>query len=316
MSAASLKSFLQRFKHVRIVMTVLMVAALMAFGTILLAEDDNPDASAPTVAAVPTGMRAGLRASDYGISPFPAPTWWVNSINSMAARFPGSTGSSILVVVEIDGMSGPGCWAHFPNPDGGTYPGVRFADQDEFEPMLAAFDQAGIQAWLQVEPSGCSMPMLIDLVFRNYGQHPSVIGFGVDDEWYLNKSYRVGKPITNAEAQAWVQQVRSYNPAYQVLLKHWLTAQMPPTYRDGIVFVDDSQAFKSLNALVTDFTAWGKYFAPAPVGFQFGYARDRKWWRKLANPPRDIGTAILAKVPNTMDLYWVDFTAYEIWPAN
>ncbi len=232
----------------------------------------------------------------------------------MSSRFPGSTGSSILVVVEIDGMSGPGCWAHFPNPDGGTYPGVRFDAVDEFEPMLAAFDQSSIKAWVQVESSGCDMSMLIDLVLGNYGHHPSVVGFGVDDEWYLNKSYQVGKPITDAEAQAWVQQVRTYKSTYQVFLKHWLESQMPPTYRNGLVFVNDSQGFRSLSAMVTDFKAWGQYFAPAPVGFQFGYARDKKWWSRLSNPPKTIGDAILAGTPNTMDLYWVDFTAYDIWP--
>ncbi len=265
---------------------------------------------------VPAGMRAGLRASDYGISPFPSPAWWVDSINSMSGGFPGSTGSSIVIPVEIDGMSGPGCWAHFPNPDGGTYPGIRFDAEDEFEPMLAAFDTAGIDAWVQVESSGCSMSMLIDLVMRQYGSHPSVIGFGVDDEWYLNKQYQVGKPITDAEAQAWVQQVRTFNPEYQVFLKHWLVAQMPPTYREGLVFINDSQGFRSLTAMVNDFAAWGKHFVGSPVGFQYGYAKDRKWWRRLANPPVDIGNAILARTPNTMDLYWVDFTAYEIWPAQ
>lgn len=264
---------------------------------------------------IPEGMRAGLRASDYGISPWPSPDWWVNSVNSMASKFPGSTGSSILVVVEIDGMTGPGCWAHFPNPDGDTYPGVRFDMEDKFEPILAAFDQNSIQAWLQVESSGCDMSMLIDLVLGHYGSHPSVIGFGVDDEWYLNKEYQNGKPITDAEAQTWVGQVRDHNPGYQIFLKHWLTSQMPPTYRDGLVFIDDSQGFKSLDKMVTEFTAWGQYFAPAPVGFQFGYKSDQKWWSKLNNPPMTIGNAILTNVINTMDLYWVDFTAYTIWPA-
>lgn len=182
--------------------------------------------------------------------------------------------------------------------------------------MLDAFDGAGIDAWIQVESSGCAMSMLIDLVLRHYGSHPSVIGFGVDDEWYLNKQYQVGKPITDAEAQAWVEQVRTFNPEYQVFLKHWLIAQMPPTYRDGLVFVNDSQGFRSLAAMVNDFAAWGGHFAPSPVGFQYGYAKDRKWWRRLGNPPVDIGNAILARTPNTMDLYWVDFTAYEIWPAQ
>ena len=99
-------------------------------------------------------------------------------------------------------------------------------------------------------------------------------------------------------------------------LADWLESQMPPTYRDGLVFINDSQGFKSLSAMVTDFAAWGQYFAPAPVGFQYGYPRDRRWWSRLSDPPGDIGHAILNAVPNTSDLYWVDFSAYDIWPPE
>jgi hypothetical protein len=298
---------------------VLVLVALMALGSASLASAGKPTPTptpgpTPTPAPVPPGMRAGLRASDYGISPWPDPTWWVNSISSMASRFPTSTGAMIAVVVEIDGMKGPGCWAHFSNPDGGTYPGVRFDAADKFGPDFTAFDTAGIKVWLQVESSGCDMGMLIDLVFKQYGSHPSVIGFGVDDEWYLNKQYRNGKPITDAEAQAWVTKVRTYKPTYQVFLKHWLTSQMPPTTRTGLVFIDDSQGFRSMNAMMAEFAQWGAYFSPAPVGYQFGYASDRSWWSKLVDPPKTIGNGILSRVPNTSDLFWVDFTAHDIWP--
>ena len=43
--------------------------------------------------------------------------------------------------------------------------------------------------------------MLIDLLYLQYGHHPSVIGFGVDDEWYRKDLSRYGKPITDAEAR-------------------------------------------------------------------------------------------------------------------
>lgn len=296
---------------------VLAMVLLMAFGSASLASAGKPTPTPtppPTPPPVPAGMRAGLRASDYGISPWPTPTWWVDSMTSMASHFPGSTGAMIAVVVEIDGMKGPGCWAHFPNPDGGSYPGVRFDAVDKFEPDFAAFDTAGLKVWLQVESSGCDMTMLIDLVFKQYGNHPSVIGFGVDDEWYQNKSYRNGKPITDAEALAWVTKVRTYKSTYQVFLKHWMTSQMPPTYRTGLVFVDDSQGFRSMDAMMTEFAAWGNYFKPSPVGYQFGYATDRSWWSRLTDPPMTIGNGILSRTSNTMDLYWVDFTAHDIWP--
>ncbi|HJW22263.1 MAG TPA: hypothetical protein VJ506_07540 [Candidatus Limnocylindrales bacterium] len=299
-------------------LAALAAAVLIALGGASLTSaakpTPTPSPQPPTAPPTPAGLRAGLRASDYGIRPWPSPAWWGSSIGSMAARFPGATGAMVAVVVEIDGLTGPGCWAHFPNPDGETYPGVRFDAADKFEPDFARFDEAGIKVWLQVEPAGCDMAMLIDLVMKQYGRHPSVIGFGVDDEWYLNRQYRGGKPITDAEAQAWVALTRSCNTAYRVFLKHWLTAQMPPTYRDGIVFIDDSQGFQSMTAMLAEFATWGSHFGPAPVGFQFGYKTDQKSWARLADPPKTVGNGILARVANTSDLYWVDFTARSIWP--
>ncbi len=91
---------------------------------------------------------------------------------------------------------------------------------------------------------------------------------------------------------------------------------MPPTERNGLVFFDDSQGHGSLNAMVTEFSAWGQAFAPAPVGFQYGYQSDWGWWSDMADPPREIGNALLSAIPNTRDLVWVDFTAYDIWPPE
>ena len=216
----------------------------------------------------------------------------------MASRFPTSTREQLAVVVEVSGGGGRGnCWAHFPQPATGTWPNVNWDDTDLFESTFDAFDAAGIKVWLQVEPARCDVPMLIDLLYQQYGHHPSVIGFGVDDEWYRKDISRTGKPITDAEAAAWVAQVRTKNPAHLVLVKHWLIEKMPPTYRDGLVFVDDSQGHGSLANMVDEFSAWGAAFAPAPVGFQFGYQSDKSWWSALADPPRDIGNALLVEEP-------------------
>jgi hypothetical protein len=269
----------------------------------------------PTPPPVPSGLRAGLRASNYGITPFPSPTWWVNSIDSRAGRFPGSTGEQIAVVVEVSGGGGRNnCWAHFPQPATGTWPNVVFDDADLFDSTFDAFDANGIKVWLQVEPARCDVPMLIDLVYQQYGHHSSVVGFGVDDEWYRKDLERNGKSITDAEAQTWVARARTYDSTDQVFLKHWLPEKMPPTYRTGLVFVDDSQGFGSLSSMVSEFGTWGQTFSPSPVGFQFGYKSDQAWWKAYADPPRTIGNAILSDVPNARDLVWVDFTAQTIWP--
>ena len=56
--------------------------------------------------------------------------------------------------------------------------------------------------------------------------------------------------------------------------------------------------------------------APAPVGFQFGYPSDRPWWHQLQDPPGDIGSRILNRVPNTEALFWVDFSMLEVFPPD
>src|SRR5262245_17613453 len=125
----------------------LSVSAVQNTSTVGAAQPQEP-------APVTDGLRAGLRASNYGISPFPSPAWWVGSIRSMASRFPRSTGEQVAVVVEVSGGGGRnGCWAHFPDPSPSTAePNVVFDTTDLFESIFAAFDQAGIEVWLQVEP--------------------------------------------------------------------------------------------------------------------------------------------------------------------
>ena len=68
--------------------------------------------------------------------------------------------------------------------------------------------------------------------------------------------------------------------------------------------------------MVDEFEAWGDSFAPAPVGFQFGYQSDKSWWSTLPDPPRNIGNALLSRISSTRDLLWVDFTAYDLWPPE
>ncbi|MCK7501717.1 MAG: hypothetical protein MZW92_75780 [Comamonadaceae bacterium] len=59
---------------------------------------------------------------------------------------------------------------------------------------------------------------------------------------------------------------------------------MPPTAREGILFIDDSQIYESLGAMVAEFAKWGRTFAPAPVGFQYGYQTDKPWWSRMKDP--------------------------------
>jgi hypothetical protein len=268
-------------------------------------------------------LRAGLRSSPYGPKNiFPAPAYWLNAAGSMASRFNGAVPALVWIVGTMESINhdtpeetfSGRVKLTFPTP-GGDFPSVVFADTDVNEAYLAEFDRNGYQVWLQVEPGDADMETLIKLVMNRYGRHSCVIGFGVDVEWFRwSKQNNEGAEVSDAQARAWSGLVRSYHADYRLFLKHWLESKMPPTYRQGLSFISDSQEFTSLEQMLDDFVSWGKAFAPAPVGYQFGYPFDGAWWRKLSDPPAEIGKAILNRIPNTSDLYWVDFTMQEIWP--
>jgi hypothetical protein len=258
-----------------------------------------------------TGLGAGFRYSTYGPSRDPGPAYWASVGEAMAARFPGATPQGIWIVGNF---TGTGTFLNFPVETDDRLITFTYADMNEA--ALTLFDERGVQVWLQVEPGNANMIELIDLVLDRYGHHPCVIGFGVDVEWYQSDGSAEGTPVTDEEARRWVQAVRRHNQNDLLFLKHWDPAYLPPTERAGIVFVDDSQQFESLEQMIAEFAVWGEHFAPAPVAFQYGYPADRRWWSQLPDPPGDIGRAILERVPNTTALFWVDFTVLEVFPSE
>ncbi|MGB8252620.1 MAG: hypothetical protein WCF08_05350 [Anaerolineaceae bacterium] len=267
-------------------------------------------------------LRAGLRSSSYGPrEPFPDVSYWISTSKLMATLFPLSSPSLVWIVGEllIEGHSGI-ARLNFPAPDGqaNTFPDIVFSDEDKNEVYFNQFDQQGVKVWLQVEPGDTDVSTLIDVVLNRYASHPCVIGFGVDVEWYKwnEISSNEGTTVSDSEARAWSEKVRSFNPVYQLFLKHWQVEKMPPFYRTGMMFLDDSQEFSDLNDMMDEFNHWGEAFVPSPVGFQVGYEADQHWWNMFSNPPLDIGQQILEQVPNTTDLYWVDFTMEQIWPRT
>ena len=162
--------------------------------------------------------------------------------------------------------------------------------QDPNEAALDLFDQLGFRIWLQVEPRFASTEKLLRLMLQRYSHHPCIVGIGIDVEWNKSTDPDGGEPVSDAEAREWLAIARSFNPKYRLFLKHWLPEKMPPTVRDGLLFVDDSQILPSLQAMIDEFAEWGKAFAPAPVAYQIGYPSDRPWWIQLKDPPKEIGS--------------------------
>jgi hypothetical protein len=255
-----------------------------------------------------SSLGAGFRHSTYGPKHDPGPFYWESVGLRMAQLFPGATPETVWIVGELDGKG-----IRLSYPGSSENPLIHFTSEDLNETALSRFDESGVRAWLQIEPGDAPVDHLIHLILERYGHHPCVIGAGVDVEWFHSYTSPEGVPVSDTEAAAWLAVVRSHKPQYRLFLKHWETAKMPPTLREGLFFIDDSQMFQSLEQMAAEFAKWGTTFAPAPVGFQFGYPADRKWWGAYDDPAQKIGQAILERVPNAAGLYWVDFTVLEVF---
>jgi Polysaccharide deacetylase len=258
-------------------------------------------------------LGAGFRFSVYGQKENPGPKYWARVGREMAARFPGSTPEAIWIIGR---KNGKGTEFPFPVGDVGD-PLITGVDgEDPNEATLDLFDELGFRIWLQVEPRFASTEKLLRLMLQRYSHHRCIVGIGIDIEWNKSVDPDAGEPVSDSEAREWLSIARSFNPKYRLFLKHWLPEKMPPTFREGILFVDDSQILPSMQALVDEFAQWGKTFAPSPVAFQIGYPSDRPWWIQLKDPPKEIGSAILKAVPNTEALFWVNFSVLEVFPPD
>jgi hypothetical protein len=254
---------------------------------------------------------AGVRSSSYGADPYPDPQGWVDCIHAMSDSFPGSIPCALWIVGTVDEGIG-GINLEFPS-DGGTYPHISFSDEDMHEEYLAWFDGHGISVFLQVESGFADVGTLIAIVLERYGDHPCVIGFGVDVEWYGNVTEGgEGTPVSDSAAAAWEDLVLSYDSQYSLFLKHWDPAFMPPTYRGGLVFVDDGQGYPDMQSFLEDMGQWAGTFAPNRVFFQYGYESDRPWWDSLDSAPTDIGKALAEQTAQECGLIWVDFNLDEL----
>jgi hypothetical protein len=229
----------------------------------------------------------------------------------MAARFPGAVPEAIWTIGEF--WAG-GVFLHFPCET--EDPFVICGPAETSEAALELFDQRDVRVWLEIQPGDADVAELIRLVLEHYGHHPSVVGLAVDLAWWQSGLGPFKPPLPDEEAARWVELIRSYDPDFRLLLKDSSIKWMPPTARDGILFVDQSHEFEGFDQMLAEFVDWGQHFAPAPVGFLYGCQEDRSWWSGLPDPPGDIGRAILEGIPNSSALFWADLTLLEVLPAN
>ncbi|HEX9089996.1 MAG TPA: hypothetical protein VF831_00825 [Anaerolineales bacterium] len=254
-------------------------------------------------------LGAGFRYSPYGPVYNPGAEYWAGVGKEMARRFPEAKPEAIWIVSRLDGE---GTLLTFPSES--KLPYISFSHDDENASALELFDQLNFRIWLQVEPGKAKVETLFEIILERYAHHSCVVGVGVDIEWHYSDKKAQGIPVGDDEAACWLAAARAYNPSYRLFLKHWETSMIPIKQRDGMLFVDDSQMFSTLDDMKLEFANWGRHFFPAPVAFQIGYPADKVWWCEFTDPAKTIGDGLLARIPNTTGLFWVDFSALEVFP--
>ena len=278
---------------------------------------------------------SGVRSSSYGAIPWPTNVQWKNAATNQIKNFPDTSSVFIWIVGVLDENNGK-CNMEFPAPPG-DWTNVNFADTDKHESILSYFDSNNIKVYLQFENGIADVEDCINIVLTKYGNHSCVIGAGMDWEWYGSTS--VDDPnettqVTDQQAEDWEDLVKTYDTDYKLFIKHYMSSLMPPSYRGNLVFINDSQGFANLNAMISEFATWADTFSNNEVGFQFGYdmdidtLNDYDWWKLLDNPPKQIGDRVFNEVQNSgqdCGVYWVDFTLWyseidllksEIWYDN
>ena len=286
------------------------------FGTCNSVKPSPDDKFLPSIGKIEW---AGFRFSEGGVKEkrnygkIPDGDSWVEFVQKMKSNFNDDAKPTVFVIVSqnwddeegnpvINGFG-------FPAPKGYSETKyINYDNKDKFEDILTKFDKEGINVWLQVEPGNNDLIELAEIVFKQYGHHTCVKGFGIDLEWWYRGEDGEGTKLSDEKAKEIVDYVRSINPEYTVFAKHWETAFMPKTYRDGLIFVDDSQGFETINNVKNEFKEWAETFAGNPVMFQIGYEADEHLWVKS---PVDFAKTIINEVTKYNEhigILWVDFT--------
>jgi hypothetical protein len=260
----------------------------------------------------------GLRRSSYGLRKFNTnDVWWTDRTKQFASNFPGSQPLilHILSNYQDDGTT----QIEFKKPENyhGPVTNMSFLPRGKLnhERALATYDAQGVKAILQFEPGSADVRDCFELAHVAFARHPCVIGLAIDGEWFKTKQSpdQTGLSITDAEAQRWMKQVLGYNTNYLLVLKHFEAKNLPPTYRHAhLWYLTDSQEFAGKDTWLADMHAWAATFKGSPIGSQYGYPKDQKWWNRSAFPPVELGRELLKDSSEYRMLLWVDFTANRV----
>jgi hypothetical protein len=274
--------------------------------------------SSQTQTNTSTPFYVGLRRSSYGLRKQNADDgWWGVRAKRFAEQFSGSQPIilQILSNYQDDGTTE----IEFPKPANyaGSTTNMSFRRGNKLvhEHALATYDAQGVKAILQFEPGNAGVENCFALAQAAFGKHPCVIGMAIDGEWFRTSESadKEGLPMPDQEAEKWMKCLMGFSTNYVLVLKHFDSKKLPPTYRHpNLWLLTDSQEFTSQAEWMTDMGNWAGTFKGSPLGSQFGYPKDQKWWKKNPQPPTDLGKLLIRELPEFRMLLWVDFTADRV----
>lgn len=258
-----------------------LVSTVLAIINIASAAEVADSTESPIKSSSTGPKYVGLRRSSYGLRKFNTnDVWWADRAKQFASNFPGSQPLilHILSNYQDDGTT----QIEFKKPESyqGSTSNMSFLPRGKLnhERALNTYDKQGVKAILQFEPGSADVSDCFELAHTAFSRHPCVIGLAIDGEWFRTKESadQAGLPIPDADAKRWMEQVRHFNTNYVLVLKHFESKYLPPTYRDpNLWFLTDSQEFAGKEEWMAEMRAWATTFRDSPLGAQYGPSRNK-----------------------------------------
>jgi hypothetical protein len=146
---------------------------------------------------------------------------------------------------------------------------------------------------------------------NQYKNHPSVVGFGVDNEWLPSNA-------NAATINGWNTKLHSINPNYILMIKHYEANALPTGIAQDILVVCDDEQNGNLATLVAEHVEIANRFPSNPYGAQIGYPSDSNIWSGYSDKVGQLGTAVKNGVGSSrpISIIWVDFSLTTPYPES
>ena len=159
---------------------------------------------------------AGFRFSEGGVKQnygkIPDGNSWIEFVTKMKRNFNEDAKSAVVVIVSQNSEDVINVFG-FPALSGCSETKyIKYDSEDKFEDILTKFDEVGFNVWLQVEPGDNDIIDIAKIVFKQYGHHTCVKGFGIDLEWWYRRDDGKGSKLSDEKAKEIVNYIRSINP--------------------------------------------------------------------------------------------------------